>query len=155
MCDEMSKGILSRSFCSNYTTFPWLPINITDDKLRSHAIVFFTCFRDSTITPLTPKFSREQNKFGLSSQVSEIFDKMLVRILLDVLFRVFNFFKRLLMTWHRRSWHVKISTPSWHWDVRNVAMVLFYNFTTEIILNAGPKLRSNFHSWYKDEKDER
>ena len=45
---------------------------------------------------------RLELKFGLSS---EFFDKMHVpvRILFDVLFRVFSFLKRLFMLWHLHS----------------------------------------------------
>ena len=43
---------------------------------------------------------RLELKFGFSS---ELFDKIPVRILLDVFFRVFRFSKRLFMPWHLHS----------------------------------------------------
>ena len=45
-------------------------------------------------------------------------NKIPVRILLDVLFRVFRFSKASFLPWHLHSWHFKTSSPSWHWDVR-------------------------------------
>ena len=47
-----------------------------------------------------PSLEHLELKFGLSS---EVFNKIPVRILLDVLFRVFRFFKASFMPWHLRS----------------------------------------------------
>ena len=44
-----------------------------------------------------PSLERLELKFGLSS---EFFNKIPVRILLDVLFCVFRFLRRLFMPWH-------------------------------------------------------
>ena len=46
------------------------------------------------------------------------------RIVLDVLFRVFRFSKASLnaLPWHLHSQHFEFYTPSWHWEVRNVAI---------------------------------
>ena len=35
-----------------------------------------------------------------------------------------GFRKRLFVPWHLHSWHFKTSSPSWHWDVRKVAMAI-------------------------------
>ena len=56
-------------------------------------------------------------KFGLSSEFSEFFDKIPVRILLDVLFRVFRFSKASFNA-------LTSSSPSWNWDIRKVAMAI-------------------------------
>ena len=63
---------------------------------------------------LLHSLERLELKFGLSS---EFFDKIPVRILLDVLFRVFRFSKAF-------SLHFKTLLPSWHWDVQVVVMAI-------------------------------
>ena len=58
---------------------------------------------------LLHSLERLELKFGLSS---EFFDKIPVRIRLDVLFRVFRFLKRLFVPWHLHSCHFNTSSPS-------------------------------------------
>ena len=65
------------------------------DELREQSWPISDMFiLDRIDRELLHSLERLQLKFGLSS---EIFDKIPVRILLDVLFRVFRFLKRLFV----------------------------------------------------------
>ena len=88
----------------------------------SHKFSYGPSFILDRIDQELPSLERSELKFGLSS---EFFNKIPVRILLDVLFRVFRFLRRLFMPWHLCSWHFETSSPSWHWDVRKVAMAIW------------------------------
>ena len=60
------------------------------DELRLHSWIFDMFILDRNDRELLYSVERLELKFGLSS---EFFDKISVRILLDVLFRVFRFSK--------------------------------------------------------------
>ena len=60
------------------------------DELRLHSWIFDMFILDRIDRELLYSVERLELKFGLSS---EFFDKISVRILLDVLFRVFRFSK--------------------------------------------------------------
>ena len=62
--------------------------------------VVFAMFVLDRVDQELPSLKHLELKFGLSS---EFFNKIPVRILLDVLFRVFRFLRRLFMPWHLRS----------------------------------------------------
>ena len=85
---------------------------------------------------------RLELKFGVSS---EFFDKIPVRILLDVLFHVFRFSKVSFYVLESSFMTFKTSSPSWHWDLRKVVMAIcnFTCKTTNYSWNFAPKLRSN------------
>ena len=68
-----------------------LPINVKGAKLCSQSCSFFTCVSYQELHAL--KSLKHKFNFGLSSQFSELFDKIPVRILLDVLFHFFRFSK--------------------------------------------------------------
>ena len=106
----------------------------------SHKFSYGPSFILDRIDQELPSLERSELKFGLSS---EFFNKIPVRILLDVLFRVFRFLRRLFMPWHLCSWHFETSSPSWHWDVRKVAMAI-WNYKLSLKFREGV-IR---HQWY-------
>ena len=70
-------------------------------------------------------------KFGLGSEFSKFFDKIPVRILLDVLFCVLGSLKCLFVPWHLHSRHLKLRR---HLDTETEGRFpwQFCNFTCEI-----------------------
>ena len=84
-------------------------------------------------------------KFGLGSEFSNFFDKIPVRILLDVLFCVLGSLKCLFVPWHLHSRHLKLRH---HLDTETDGRLpwQFCNFTCEITnyrWNLVPELGSN------------
>ena len=84
------------------------------DELRQQSWIFDMFILDRIDRELLHSLEGLELKFGLSS---EFFDKIPVRILLDVLFRVFRFSCPHIFI-------LKTSLPSWHWEVRKVAMAI-------------------------------
>ena len=78
------------------------------DELRQQSWIFDMFILDRIDRELLHSLERLELKFGLSS---DFFDKIPVRILLDVLL-CSGFLKRLFVPWHLHSQHFKTSSPS-------------------------------------------
>ena len=71
----------------------WLPINIMGDELRSQSWNFVMLILIYRVDQELHTLKSSQFKFGLSSEFSDFFEKIPVRISFNVLFRVFRFSK--------------------------------------------------------------
>ena len=100
---EKTQVKIFRHFTSipfDYLSISWATNYVSTDDF------FFTCLPClSWIVSIDKLFSlkRLELRFGLSSELSEFFDKIPVRIFLDSLFRVFRFSKALLIPCHLHS----------------------------------------------------
>ena len=75
---------------------PVLSINIMDDEWHSQAWIFRHVYPGFIVSWELHALKRLELKFGLTSEFSDFFNKIPVRILLDVLFHVFRFSKASL-----------------------------------------------------------
>ena len=95
---------------SNFTSVPfdYLLISLVTNNVSNLGCLVHVFILDCIDRELHSHERLELN-FGLSS---EFFDKIPVRILLDVLFRLFKFSKASFVPWHLHSWHFKTLSPS-------------------------------------------
>ena len=86
MCNQMEMSDI----------IPVLSINIMGDELHSHSWIFRHVYPGFISSWELHVLKSLELKFGLSSEFSDFFAKIPVRILLDLLFHVFRFSKASL-----------------------------------------------------------
>ena len=86
MCNQMEMSDI----------IPVLFINIMGDELHSHSWIFWHVYPGFIVSCELHALKSLELKFDLSSEFSDFFDKIPVRILLDLLFHVFRFSKASL-----------------------------------------------------------